>query len=640
MKTSLALLSIALSVVSAQAEIEVASPFGSHMVLQREASVPVWGTADAGETVEVTFAGQTVSATADSAGAWNVSLEDLKTSAEGRELTVSGSSSGESIVFEDVLVGEVWLCGGQSNMERQLGPRPGQKEIVGWESEAAAANYPLVRELYVKQARSLTPLTEADAEWRVCTPETVVDFTAVGYFFARDLYQSLGVPVGIIHSSWGGTPAEAWTSREGLAEFPYFIEQVNDQLEFAGDPEVGQSKYLAKLEKWFEANDSLKVKDALEGSGIEWEPMTLPTMWEDAGYNGVDGICWFQKSFDLPKDFRGKDLLLELGAIDDSDTTWVNGHLVGAMSGWNTPREYVVSAKILKKGENVITVRALDTGGGGGIWNADEPLQISINGKSGSALDLKGEWKSHFSTVFDQGPRPPQDLSQSPGAPTVLFNAMIAPIAPYAVKGFTFYQGEANAGAAKVYESLLPALISDWRKQWSDEELPFLFVQIAPYEGMPPEIREAQRQALLATENTAMAVTIDIGDATDIHPAQKEPVGERLALAARALAYGEDLVYSGPEFQSWKADGSEARLTFDAHGDLVAPGGKLIGFEMAGEDGEFYPASAQIDGSSVVLKSDSVEKPTEVRYGWANVAKGNLFNDAGLPASPFTSGDY
>ncbi|MDQ8197679.1 sialate O-acetylesterase [Pelagicoccus enzymogenes] len=636
MKSCFLAVSLTLIPVCSLAEVQVASPFGDHMVLQREQGVPVWGRAAVGERVQVDFAGQSASAKADSEGEWKVELAPMTASVEARELVVTGSATREAIVFKDVLVGDVWLCGGQSNMERQLGPRGGQKDIIGWQEEAAAAAYPMIRELYVKQSRDLRPQEEVEAHWRVCTPESVTDFTAVGYFFARDVHLAAGVPVGIIHSSWGGTPAEAWTSLEGMSLFPGYVDQAKAQLEFAGDPDEIKRKYEEKLELWFRENDGSDPLALLSSPKSEWARMSLPAMWEDAGYPGVDGICWFRKSVVLPPALRGKDLLLELGAIDDIDTTWVNGSLLGSTTGWQTPREYRIPSSLTAEGEIAILVRVLDTGGGGGIWNAQQPLRISQAGNAGISLDLAGVWESRFTLQLGQGPWPPQDLSQNPGAPTVLFNAMIAPLVPYALRGFVFYQGEANAGKAAEYERLLPALIADWRDHWGAPNLPFLYVQIAPYEGMPPEIREAQRLAEKATENTAMVVTIDVGDATDIHPANKEPVGQRLALAARALSYGEEIVYSGPVFESWRAKGKTARIRFSSTGSgLLAKGGELYGFEVAGRDGAFHAAKATIEDDEVVLRSKQVSLVKAVRYGWANVAEGNLFNKEGLPASPF-----
>lgn len=622
--------------------LQLATPFGDHMVLQRGMPVPVWGWAEPGDTVTVEFAGQKKSATADAAGKWRVNLDPLETSAESRELAVSSAnrkSQIENRKFTDVLVGEVWLCGGQSNMERQLGLRSGQQPIVNWEAEVAAATRPLIRQLYVTQSRALAPQETVTASWSVCSPDTVVDFTAVGYFFARDLHAALGVPVGIIHSSWGGTPAEAWTTAEGLAGFPEFAPTLELLRESASNADENRRRFAEKLEAWFRANDPASNDPAWRVPGLDtsdWKPIKVPALWEAEGFGDFDGIAWYRREFDVPAAWGGKDLELKLGAVDDIDTTWVNGVEVGGISGYNLPRDYRVPASILKPAGNVIAVRVLDTGGGGGLWEPRGPVQIAPAGGSGEPVSLKGIWLLRFSAPLASGNRPPADVNQNPSAPTVLNNAMIAPLAPYAIRGATFYQGEANADRAHQYRTLLPAMIADWRRMWGQGDFPFLFVQIAPWKGMGPEIREAQLIAWQNTPNTAMAVTIDVGDAEDIHPANKEPVGARLALGARAVAYNEPIEFSGPVYNSLRVDGARAVLSFThLGGGLVAPGGELLGFTIAGTDGVFHPATAAIEGDTVVAVSPEVASPAAVRYAWANVPVGNLFNRAGLPASPF-----
>jgi sialate O-acetylesterase len=621
------------------AAVQLASPFGDHMVLQQERPVPIWGTATPGEKVTVEFAGRKKSAVAGADGHWRIDLKKMDASAESRTLTVTGGDSGVPLVVSDVLVGEVWLCGGQSNMERQLGLRSGQKPIVNWEQEVAAADHPLIRQLYVKQTRGTSPQAGVTARWTVCSPATVADFTAVGYFFARDLHAARGVPVGIIHSSWGGTPAEAWTSEEGLKPFPEFAGQLDALRQRAANPTEAQRVYAEKLSAWYRANDPgsgaapWSVPDLDDAA---WESMNLPTPWEEAGHPGFDGIAWFRKSFDLPAGWSGRDLELRLGAIDDHDTTWVNGVVVGATSGWITPRIYRVPAPALHPAGNVIAVRVLDTGGDGGIWDKELPLEIALVDGHEASVSLAGPWRARFGPALEPTNRPPTDIGQNVSMPTILFNGMIAPLAPYAIRGVAFYQGEANASRATQYRTLFPAMIADWRRLWGEGDFPFLFVQIAPFEEQPPEIREAQLIAWRKTKNTAMAVTIDVGDAGDIHPANKAPVGARLALAARSLAYGETLEYSGPVFARAKFKDDRAILSFTHVRDgLMAKDGPLTGFTVAGSDGVFHPAQAAIAGDKVVVTSPEVTKPVAVRYGWANVASGNLFNRDGLPASPF-----
>jgi sialate O-acetylesterase len=639
-RVALVALGISTAVPWATAEVRLASPFGDHMVLQQERPVPVWGTAAPGEKVTVEFAGQNKSVQAGTDGKWRVDLKKLKASAEPRRFIVTGSATPAPLTLNDVLVGEVWLCSGQSNMERQLGPRAGQKPIVNWEPAAAAASLPLLRQFYVPLHTAPVPQSATVGAWTVCSPVTAPDFSAVGFFFAQELLRDRGVPVGILFSAYGGTPAEAWTSREGLANFPEYADTVAHSQQAAADPERAHREFLEKLTAWFRVNEPGSGPAPWSAPGQDtsnWETMNLPVLWEDAGHPDWDGVAWFHKTFDLPAGWAGRDLELHLSAIDDDDTTWVNGIEVGTTTLYNTPRSYRVPAAALRATGNEIMVRVLDTGGGGGIYEPRLRFDLAPADGNGTPLPLAGPWKVRFSVSLADVPRPPQDLSASgAGTPTVLYNAMIAPLVPYAIRGATFYQGEANAGRAQQYQTLLPALIADWRKAWGQGDFPFLFVQIAPFNGQPPEIREAQLLAWQSTKNTAMAVTIDVGDATDIHPANKQPVGARLALAARALAYGENLEYSGPIYAAAKFAGSRAVLSFThLAGGLVAPGGKLTGFTIAGADGKFHPANAEISGGTVVVTSSDVPQPIAVRYGWANVAAGNLFNTAGLPASPF-----
>jgi sialate O-acetylesterase len=626
--------------------------FADHAVLQQATAVPVWGTADPGEAVTVELAGQTASTTAAPDGKWGVQLAPLKAGGPFT-LTIAGKNK---VVLDDILIGEVWIAGGQSNMERQLGLRAGQQPIDNWEKEAAAAQHPQIRQFLVAQEKSLTPLAAVKGQWTVCTPEAVKDFTAVGYFFARDLQKARHVPIGIIHSSWGGTPAEAWTSAAGLATLPDFADAPAELKLLVADPEAARRRYEAKLESWFAARDGGSVPGrrwsdpALDADG--WKTMSLPTLWEEAGEPDLNGVVWFRRAFDLPAAAAGAAGELDLGMVDDIDTTFVNGVKVGATIGYDLPRKYVVPAGLLKPGRNVIAVRVLDTGGGGGIWG-QQRLQLVLKPKATAAglqtaslggaggpppVALSGPWRYRIGMRLEDAPLPPVGVIGDVNTPTILYNAMIGPLVPYAIRGVIFYQGEANVHRERQYRSLFPALIADWRRAWGTE-FPFLFVQIAPFADMTPELRDAQLATFEHTPKTAMAVTIDIGDAKDIHPPHKQAVGARLALAARALAYGEKLEYSGPVFEAMKVRGTKATLTFThVGGGLLAKGGALKGFTIAGADGAFHAARAEIRGKTVVVSSDAVTRPVAVRYGWANVPDGNLFNKVGLPASPFRTG--
>ena len=641
MKNSVLLVvAICLSVapIALRADVVPNPLFTDGAVLQQGMEVPVWGTADPGERVTVAIQGQAVSATASSDGKWMVRLAAMKAGGP-HTLTISGKNT---IILKDVLIGEVWICGGQSNMERHLGLQAGQKPIVDWEKEVREANYPQIRQFYVVQKMSFTPQQTEQGGWSVCSPKTVPDFTAVGYFFGRDLYLDRHVPIGLIHSSWGGTPAEAWTGDAALRALPDFAPQLEELRRLAADPEGARRDHEARLEKWYQVNDRGSMAGA-EWSAPEldtasWKQMTLPTLWESAGEPGLDGVVWFRKSIELPEAAAASAAELDLGMIDDIDTTWVNGVRVGATDGYNLVRKYSVPAGVLKPGRNVIAVRVLDHGGGGGIWG-DRQLQLVFKaGDPSERVVLSGAWQYKIGADLKNTPWPPLSITESPNAPTVLYNAMIAPLLPYAIRGVIWYQGESNVGRERQYRTLFPALIADWRRVWGEGDFPFLFVQIAPYSDMTPEIREAQLLTFEHTKNTAMAVTIDCGDAEDIHPAHKQPVGARLALAARALAYGEKVEYSGPIFQSLKVKGAKSILSFThIDGGLEAHGGPLLGFTVAGADKVFKPAQAEIRGKTVVVSSDAVSQPVAVRYGWANVPEGNLYNRDGLPASPFRS---
>lgn len=490
--------------------------FTDGAVLQRGQAVPVWGTADDGEKITVEFAGQKVSTTAQN-GTWRVNLKPL--SAGGPfTMTISG---GNTVAVNNLLVGEVWVCSGQSNMEFKFSRCASAKE------EEPKADYPKIRMFTVKKRVSIKPLAEAEGGWVECSPRTVGGFSAVGYFFARDLYQKLGVPIGMIHTSWGGTPAQAWTSIEGFGGHPELQEYEDAAKRRIEDHPAAVAAYPAKLEEFKAAK---KKRDDAAGQAMK--------AWKEA------------------------------------------------------------AAKARKDGQS-------------------PPPRPEAAGKP---------------------PSPPMPPEGNQNQPTTLYNGMLAPIVPYSIKGVIWYQGESNAGKARQYRDLFPAMIADWRAKWKQGDFPFLFVQIAPFNGQPPEIREAQFLTLSKAAHTAMAVTTDVGNPTDIHPTQKEPVGQRLALAARALAYGEKIDYSGPLYQSMAPRGGELVVRFThAGGGLVAKGGELKGFQIAGEDKVFVPAKARISGNEVIVAAEGVKDPKAVRYGWANSPDVNLFNAQGLPASPFRS---
>ncbi|MFD2574443.1 sialate O-acetylesterase [Spirosoma soli] len=634
-----ALLSVILIVQSAFAEVRLPKVFGSHMVLQRRKPVPVWGLADPAEKVIVTLNGQTKSVKAGKDGKWRVMLDPMEAGGP-YQLVVKGKKN--TITLDDVLTGEVWVCSGQSNMEWPLGAAAnGQKEV-------AVANFPKIRQLMVKKAISLTPKEDIDGEWTVCSPQTASGYTAVGYFFAKQLQQELNVPIGLINTSWGGTHSETWTSREAInqdtelktvaAKLPNSVEEViqsgKQRIETLLRNQQGGLPSAAEEQTWADPAHNVD----------QWKSMTVPTDWEWGGLPTLDGVVWFRRDVIIPEGANLAKITLHMGSVDDNDSTYVNGQLVGSMKGRGA-RAYALPEGLLKPGRNVIAVRVVDVGAAGGILGQAEQLRLS-----GSALTipLAGKWQYRVAQAFAS--------SYNPGPNTYatqLFNAMVNPLIPYAMAGVIWYQGESNASRAYQYRRTFPLMIQDWRQHWG-QEFPFLFVQLASFNANNgnsqrgsawAELREAQAMAL-QLPNTGMAITSDIGESGDIHPKNKLDVGKRLAAEAMRVAYqktadeaGRGEPSRGPMLDKMTSDGNRVVLTFrHVGGGLLAKDkyGYLKGFEVAGADKKFHYAKAEIQGNSVIVHSDSVTAPVAVRYGWADDNGDlNLYNQQGFPAAPF-----
>lgn len=595
------------------------SLFNDGAVLQRGMPVPVWGTGREGETITVEFNGQSVNGIVKG-GVWSATLKSMAANDVPQNMVIRGKTAR---TIRNILVGDVWVAGGQSNMERQLGPREGQKELVNWRTEAASANYPEIRQYYVPQVRLGQEQRDANGRWTICTPQTAPDFTAVGYYFARDLNRTLHVPIGILHSSVGGTPAEDWTSAPTMKKF----------LATLPADAVNAKSYPRLLDDWVAANDPGEKGGWAKAdfAGSDWKSTDVPSTFDQIGLGTFDGTVWYRRDFDISDMAAGKEAILTLGSFDDADTTWVNGTKVGGMYVYGEQRVYKIPAGLLKAGRNSIAIRVLDTGGGGG-W-ASNPADVRLD-VAGQRVSLAGPWSYQVGvSLANASPLPPRPVDRN--SYSTLYDAMIAPLQKFPIKGAIWYQGEANNDRATEYQTLFPMTIADWRQRWNQGDFPFLFVQLAPYQDTKPELREAQFMTLSKSPNTAMAVITDNGDASDIHPNRKEPVGDRLALAAIALAYGQKIEYSGPLYKSVKASGSHLVVSFTHNRGLVAQGGDIRGFEVAGTDGKFVPAKAGIKGGNVEVWSDAVANPSQVRFGWAPVPDVNFYNAAGLPASPF-----
>lgn len=621
--------------VIAQSAVRLPKILSDHLVIQRNKPITIWGWADPNESVTVMFKSQSKKTKAGKDGKWKIVLQP---EAEGGpfEMTIKGKNT---LKVSDILIGEVWVCSGQSNMEWSV------RSTKNAEAEIRDANYPNIRQFLVAKAVSATPLDEVKAgDWKGCSPATAADFTAVGYFFARDLYKSLNVPIGLINTSWGGTHSETWTSREGFESSPEFKEMIStmpslDLEALAKEKFEAQVSKLKALGMTFPVTGSDQWKnEAFDDTA--WPVMSLPGVWEQKGLASIDGVVWFRKVVMISSADAGKAATVELGPVDDSDETFVNGEPIGSMKNkYSDNRKYSVPSGILKEGKNVIAVRVEDTGGDGGINGEDKIMKVTTT--SGAVIPLAGEWRYKVEKVESGASVGPNSY------PTLLYNAMINPIINTGIAGVIWYQGESNAGRAYQYRTAFPLMIQDWRKHWNQGDFPFYFVQLASFNASNgtsehgstwAELREAQTMTL-SLPHTGMAVTTDIGEANDIHPKNKQDVGKRLAAVALHDAYKKDNVFGGPVYQSMKTDGNKIRITFQNTGSgLLAKDkyGYLKGFEVAGQDQLFHYAKAWIESNEVIVSCDSVKAPVAVRFAWAdNPEDANLFNKEGFPAVPF-----
>lgn len=626
--------------------LTVPALFGDHMVLQRDCRVPVWGTAAPGATVRVAIAGRTVRTRAGDDGRWSVTLAPL-TVGPPLEMVVAGDT-GDTLRMRDVLVGEVWLASGQSNMEM---PVDSWGKVLDVNAEVANATYPDIRMLTVAHRVAYEPQRDVTtAGWLPCTPTNVKAYSATAYFFARDLHRELGLPVGIIHSAWGGTEIEAWTRAGALAPvegLPARLAAVRERARVAATRDLrrdfldASAAWLAAVPKGDLGTTATPPWSARTLDTSAWKPMTLPTGWENAGLPDLDGVVWFRRTVEIPAGWNAQDLRLHLGRIDDVDTTWFDGVAVGHDSVYDRPREYTVPARLVTPGPHVIAVRVYDWIGGGGLWG--DAAMMKLERAPGDAIALAGEWSYRVGLDLATLPPRPRD-PDDPNQPTVLVNGMIAPLVPYAMRGVIWYQGEQNASRAAQYRTLFPAMIRDWRQAWGRGDFPFLFVQLAafmaptaePSESDWAELREAQAMAL-ALPRTGMATALDVGDATDIHPRNKQEVGRRLALAAMRVAYGRDTLSEGPRFRGMRVAGREVRLRFDHTGGALVSRSAAAprGYALAGADRKYHWADARIEGDTVVLTCDAVAAPVAVRYAWGANPPCDLVGATGLPAPPF-----
>lgn len=623
----------------AKADIELSNLFSDHMVLQREMPIEIWGTGSQGEKISLLFSNKEYASQVDHAGNWSIQLEPQK-SGGPYDILIKGNNT---IVLKDILFGDVWICSGQSNMQWEIHQTPYQ------EMDTAYFNSEMLRFIKVHIDTDYLPRSKIKAgSWQVASKDNVPYFSAVAYHFGKYVQKEIGVPIGLVSSNLGATSIEAWMSNESLLQFDQFREEVGHIVKRNKNFKQLRDNFLKIKAEW-------ESQYYLKGPGItgkwylpttdisSWLDMSVPGFWEDVDELGLkdhDGAVWMRKNFDLPDGYDQDSFLLALTQIDDYDITWVNGVKVGETYGRHNFRNYMIGADILKPKDNVLVIRVFDTGDKGG-FSTNAFWMIG---------SIRGTWKIKKGISIDAESFPGVDMPNvSPfSSPGVLYNANIAPLTRQPIKGVIWYQGESNAGRAEEYRSLFPAMIKDWRNQW-EQKFPFLFVQLANYlaEDESPknsnwaELREAQNLAL-ELPDVGMAVTIDIGEAHDIHPKNKEDVGKRLGKAALHHAYGRSNQLS-PIFKSAHFDNGKAVINFKHAEGLHSRDkfGYVRGFAIAGENKKFVWAQAKVVGDAVQVFSSKVQNPTAVRYSWSdNPGPLDLYNKAGLPVSPFRTDSW
>lgn len=614
-----------------EAKIKLPALVSDGMILQRNQKLNIWGKADANEKVEVKFLNKNYKTTADQNGNWKILLPEQKA---GGPYTMTINE----ITLKDILIGDVWLASGQSNMElpmRRLTPL--------YSDEIKNANNQNIRFFTVPQKYNFkSPQTELEGgKWEATNPQTILNFSGVAYFFAKNVSEKNKVPVGIIHSSLGGSPIQAWMDENSLKKYPEYLDEAkkwqNDEL-----IKSTESSEQALSKAWYTELDQSDIGsnqhwESFDLNDSEWKTMKIPGSWEDTE-GSFEGSVWFRKEIILTKNQTGKAAFLNLGRIKDADVTYINGTKVGNVTYEYPPRWYDVPAGILKEGKNIIAVR-ISNGSGKGQFIADKPYYLEIDGQK---IDLKSEWKYKIGAKM---------AKMAPGTtfirwkPTGLYNAMINPLMNYNITGAIWYQGESNTGKPKEYGDLLTTMITDWRNKFNNKEMPFITVQLANFmeakaqtvESNWAELRDQQRKVSLQVPNAGLAVIIDVGEWNDIHPLNKKTVGDRLALQAMKLAYGKNIVADGPVYQSMKINGNKIVLSFKTGTDDFAPVVELKGFAIKNAGGNWSWAKAKIEGKTITVWNDSVTNPVAVRYDWADNPDGNLKNKTGLPASPFTT---
>lgn len=637
------LLLLLILTVSHYGQVRLPKLIGDGMVLQRDEEVKIWGWASPNEEIYISFLDSDYETTANEKGEWNIVLDEYEAGGP-YEMRIAGSNS---LLIKDIMIGDVWVCSGQSNMELPM-------KRVSWvyPTEIATSENSFIRQFAVPHKYDFN-VPHEDFEvgsWKSANPENVLEFSAAAYFYAKEIYNKYRVPIGLINSSLGGSPANAWMSEDALREFPQYLSEAYRLRDSNLIRQIEETDKL-RMQEWFSLlskkdegyKNSQMVWYNPEMNDEEWEEMKVPGFWENTNLGKMCGVVWFRTKVTLPSTFTQINSTLILGRIIDSDSVFVNGKLVGTTGYEWPPRRYSIPPGLLKQGENSIVVRVVSSSGKGAFVPDKQYMLVA----GSDTIDISGNWKFRPGAITQ--PLPNQTFMR--WKPLGLFNAMIAPLFNYRIKGVIWYQGESDAGRPGQYQKDFPAMIRNWRQKWGQGDFPFLFVQLPNFMDIRNEpsesnwalLREAQLKTL-SVQNTGMAVAIDLGEWNDIHPLNKKDVGKRLALAAQQIAYDDnDVVYSGPIYESMEVEGNKIILSFTNIGSglIAKDSGELKQFAIAGIDSQFVWAKAKIEDDKVVVWHDSISNPISVRYAWADNPEGaNLYNKEGLPASPFRTDNF
>ncbi|MBK8348479.1 MAG: sialate O-acetylesterase [Saprospiraceae bacterium] len=619
---------------NAASQVRLPKYISDGMVLQRDKPIKIWGFASPDEEVIVRFANKEYASVSNTDSIWSVTLPSQMAGGP-HNISIMGSNQ---LMVKNVLIGDVWLCSGQSNMELPI-----ERLKDAYPELYRSARNPMIRQFNVPKEYdfNIEKKDFSGGSWIEVSPLTIKDFSGVAYFFASKVFESEKIPIGLINSALGGSPAQSWISEEGLKKFPEYLDIVykyRDKKYIDSIKIYNDRRYRTWYKKLNETDEGLKnLWQKSDTDRTSWRTVNMPSLWSSFDLHMKPGAIWLHKTFEVNKKNANQAARLFLGCIVDADSVYINGQFVGTTSYQYPPRKYDIPETLLRQGLNEITIRVIDENGLGGFVK-DKPYELVFKDKS--RINLEGEWQ--YKVGCEVVKIEPHVFIQ--WKPLGLYNAMIHPLFHYPIKGMLWYQGESNVGKPQEYYALMDKLISNWREGWNNPDLPFYYVQLANFleaKEMPAESNWAamrqQQLDMLRIAHTGMAVTIDIGEWNDIHPLNKKDVGERLALHALKNQYAKkNIIISGPLVKKYKVNKNKVTLKFDYVQKGIKKVNSLKYFELAGDDKKFVKANTVIKGKTIVLQSVQIAAPRYVRYAWAdNPEYVNFFNTEGLPASPF-----